>query len=79
MMLIFEYQPKSKMLKMLSEEISIFKIFLGGIPPVWHASHAVCFTDYCFTITTISPEMDTVCYTLCVATPYYVPKSLPTL
>jgi len=42
---MFEYQPKSKVLKMLSD------------------------ADYCSTITIISPEMDTVCYTLCVATP----------
>jgi len=43
-------------------------------PLVWHASHAVCFEDYCSTITIISPEMDTVCYTLCVATPYICPS-----
>ena len=85
MMLIIEYQPKSKGLKMLSDsvlEILIFKIFLGGACPptplVWHASHAVCFTDYCSTITIVSPEMDTVCYIHYVLQPhiYYVLQKL---
>jgi len=72
MMLIFEYQPKSKGLKMLSDSVSeilIFKIFLGGMPP---DPPGVCFTDYCSTITIISHEMDSysVLYTLCVANPY---------
>jgi len=73
MMLIFEYQPKSKVLKMLSDsvsKISIFKIFLGGHAP--RPLSMACFTDYCSTITIISPEMDTVCYTICVATPIYI-------
>ena len=45
-------------------------------PLEWHASHAVCFADCCSTISIISPETDTVCYTLCVATPYILCPSV---
>jgi len=94
MMLIFEYQPKSKVLKMLSDsvlEISIFKIFLGVMPP--DPPSIACFADYSgSTITIIYPEMQCALhyvlqphiyyvlqYTLKLAPPPENPRSAPGL
>ena len=68
MVLIFEYQPKRKVLKMLSDsvlEIQIFKNFPGGGMPPDPPSMAcfACCVLCTHTIPIISPEMDTVCYT----------------
>ena len=81
-MLIFEYQPTvswwtCSQIQFQRYQFSKFSLGGGG-----HASRPpqygmqMCFADYCSTITIISPKMDTVCYTLCVATPYILCPSL---